>query len=430
MVFGPDLITRPLRCWWPVFNAMLVLYVISQRVANDEDPDDSLLFLHRSRLCATTETKTCMNRCTSRGFCVNGKCICRPGWAGVYCSIPHCQSNCSSTGLCLKTGKCLCQHGWVGSDCSIERFEIALPSLLARVGSPYTSNTNFAENLDLVMSYKSVHKYGFLMCKTPMCKANWDFALTAIFPSLARDDMHPSLQDCAVVSSSKELLRVRSKGWAEEIDKHQVVMRLDNAPTRGYEQSVGRRTTHRLVSAEYARFVHGLLGSVVQTSNNNTRMLVNANSWWDSGVTPSDRLTYIMSVKMTPLGKGEWRALEKSSLGPFRDVFPGPRKYVLSPVFMSRVHLAWERLKTAVRELDLGCYKKRHTHVPGIFIAALYSLQVCRKVDIFGMKLEKGEQGSLAPHDYQSRARLDHEHDTDCCYYQQVTTCNPFCCCL
>jgi hypothetical protein len=31
----------------------------------------------------------------------------------------------------------------------------------------------------------------------------------------------------------------------DEIDRHQMIMRLDNAPTKGFEASVGRRTTHR-----------------------------------------------------------------------------------------------------------------------------------------------------------------------------------------
>jgi hypothetical protein len=74
--------------------------------------------------------------------------------------------------------------------------------------------------------------------------------------------------------------------------------------------------------------------------------------FWDTGgVTPADRLVYLMAVKMTTMGKGEWRAMEKSSLVPFRDVFPGPRKYVMSPVFMSRAHASWERLKAVMRDL-------------------------------------------------------------------------------
>jgi len=48
-----------------------------------------------------------------------------------------------------------------------------------------------------------VHKYGFMLCKTPVCKASWDYSLATIFSYLARDDPRFSYNDCAVVSSSK-----------------------------------------------------------------------------------------------------------------------------------------------------------------------------------------------------------------------------------
>jgi len=45
--------------------------------------------------------------------------------------------------------------GRIGEDCSIDRFNLTLPTLLERVGSPFTNNTKFADNLDIVMSYKA-----------------------------------------------------------------------------------------------------------------------------------------------------------------------------------------------------------------------------------------------------------------------------------
>jgi hypothetical protein len=44
----------------------------------------------------------------------------------------------------------------------------------------------------------------------------------------------------------------RDTGYGEDIDKHYMVMRLDNAPTEGYEKWVGTRTTHRLVQVSPA----------------------------------------------------------------------------------------------------------------------------------------------------------------------------------
>lgn len=50
---------------------------------------------------------------------------------------------------------------------------------------------------------------------------------------------------CALVSSSGQML---GAGAGEEIDKIGCVIRMNNAPTKGFEKDVGRRTTVRVVS--------------------------------------------------------------------------------------------------------------------------------------------------------------------------------------
>lgn len=50
---------------------------------------------------------------------------------------------------------------------------------------------------------------------------------------------------CALVSSSGQML---SAGLGEEINKNQCVIRMNNAPTVGYEEDVGSRTNLRVVS--------------------------------------------------------------------------------------------------------------------------------------------------------------------------------------
>lgn len=56
-------------------------------------------------------------------------------------------------------------------------------------------------------------------------------------------NMHCS--QCALVSSSGQMLRA---GVGEEIDKTECVIRMNNAPTLGYEKDVGNRTSVRVVS--------------------------------------------------------------------------------------------------------------------------------------------------------------------------------------
>lgn len=56
-------------------------------------------------------------------------------------------------------------------------------------------------------------------------------------------DMH--CNHCALVSSSGQMLEA---GVGDEIDKSECVIRMNNAPTLGYEKDVGSRTTLRVVS--------------------------------------------------------------------------------------------------------------------------------------------------------------------------------------
>lgn len=79
----------------------------------------------------------CPTGCTQHGICKYGKCFCQPGYMGSNCSTPInaetraalaaaktkfksskvCPNQCSHNGFCLE-GKCLCQPGYDGVDCS------------------------------------------------------------------------------------------------------------------------------------------------------------------------------------------------------------------------------------------------------------------------------------------------------------------------
>ncbi|XP_056092486.1 tenascin [Rhinichthys klamathensis goyatoka] len=61
--------------------------------------------------------KTCPENCNNRGRCVNGKCVCDSGFAGQDCSVKTCPDDCSKRGQCVD-GKCVCESGFTGQDCS------------------------------------------------------------------------------------------------------------------------------------------------------------------------------------------------------------------------------------------------------------------------------------------------------------------------
>jgi hypothetical protein len=99
------------------------------------------------------------------------------------------------------------------------------------------------------------------------------------------------------------------------------VLRLDNAPTAGFERWVGSRTTHRLVQADYAHLVHSMLG--VEVVVNNTKSVVTPSTWWAGGYPTVERVTYLLAIPATPMKQQQLRAPEHNGFAPFMEVFPG-----------------------------------------------------------------------------------------------------------
>ncbi|CAN9503596.1 unnamed protein product [Ophioblennius macclurei] len=59
----------------------------------------------------------CPNECSDQGRCVDGRCVCFPGFSGPDCGESNCPNNCNNKGRCVN-GQCLCDPGFTGPDCS------------------------------------------------------------------------------------------------------------------------------------------------------------------------------------------------------------------------------------------------------------------------------------------------------------------------
>ncbi|XP_050960206.1 tenascin [Labeo rohita] len=73
----------------------------------------------KGAVCTTVRPTTdeCPDDCSDQGRCVDGKCVCFPGFSGPDCSVPDCPDDCSSRGRCVN-GRCVCDPGFTGPDCS------------------------------------------------------------------------------------------------------------------------------------------------------------------------------------------------------------------------------------------------------------------------------------------------------------------------
>ncbi|XP_072529591.1 tenascin-like [Salminus brasiliensis] len=69
--------------------------------------------------CTTVRPPTdeCPDDCSDQGRCVDGKCVCFPGFSGLDCSESNCPGNCNNKGKCVN-GQCVCDPGFTGPDCS------------------------------------------------------------------------------------------------------------------------------------------------------------------------------------------------------------------------------------------------------------------------------------------------------------------------
>ncbi|XP_060915332.1 tenascin isoform X1 [Labrus mixtus] len=63
------------------------------------------------------DTSECPNECNDQGRCVDGKCVCFPGFSGPDCGQSNCPGNCDNKGKCVN-GQCVCDPGFSGPDCS------------------------------------------------------------------------------------------------------------------------------------------------------------------------------------------------------------------------------------------------------------------------------------------------------------------------
>jgi len=171
---------------------------------------------------------------------------------------------------------------------------------------------------------------------------------------------------CALVGHSGGLL---TTALGEVLDEHEVVLRVDGAPTRGFEKHVGARTTFRLVSQTT---VDALLSDPTHAA----RVLGGGGGAKEgSGASGRGR-----SVKPTLL---LWQPESYLSYRELRRVLPAENSLLLSPAFLfpalSTYHALGARLTAE------GLAWGGHQAPPDALIAVFFLLQVCTNVNVYGV---------------------------------------------
>jgi hypothetical protein len=107
-----------------------------------------------------------------------------------------------------------------------------------------------------------------------------------------------------------------------------------------------------------------------------------------------ERVTYVLAVPATPMKQQQLRAPEHNGFAPFMEIFPGTKRFLVSPVFLKRAAEAHRRVREVVRAQGLGCYKNsgEDANVPPLYLATLLSLHICESVSLYGVTVGGGRQ--------------------------------------
>ncbi|XP_070811954.1 alpha-N-acetyl-neuraminyl-2,3-beta-galactosyl-1,3-N-acetyl-galactosaminide alpha-2,6-sialyltransferase [Pituophis catenifer annectens] len=191
-------------------------------------------------------------------------------------------------------------------------------------------------------------------------------------------------RQCAVVSSSGQMLGSRS---GKEIDAKDCVLRMNQAPTQGYEEDVGSRSTLRVVS------------------HTSIPLLLRNQSYFFK---QSCDTTYIIWGPPRLMSR-EKIGLVYRTLAKIKEMYPAVRLYTLTEQTMARCDELFQ-LETGKNRMKSGSFLST-----GWFTMVL-AMELCEQIFVFGMVSEnhcKDKNQPPVPYHYFEKGRLD-----ECRMYQ------------
>ncbi|XP_077405339.1 CMP-N-acetylneuraminate-beta-galactosamide-alpha-2,3-sialyltransferase 1-like [Vanacampus margaritifer] len=165
-------------------------------------------------------------------------------------------------------------------------------------------------------------------------------SLLKTFPAISKGAER--FRMCAVVGNSANL---KDSHYGRLIDSHDVVLRMNKSPIKGYEEDVGAKTTHRLMYPESA------------TDLDNITHLV---------LSPFKIMDMVWLEKALTTGfRGETYEPVRSTIRANKNLV-----MVLNPGFIAYVHRTWLR--------------RQHGYPSTGILAVILALHMCEKVHVFG----------------------------------------------
>ncbi|XP_071953502.1 alpha-N-acetylgalactosaminide alpha-2,6-sialyltransferase 3-like [Antedon mediterranea] len=193
--------------------------------------------------------------------------------------------------------------------------------------------------------------------------------------------------ECAFVTSSG---RLQGEGAGEEIDEAPCVIRMNAAPTNGYEKDVGRKTTFRIIG-------HRNFPRMMNSEEKRKYHLVNATTKSDNIV-----LVWLYAVDFNPKRNPARRWASAMA-----------QKYRTTNFYMANYKTMTENEEIFTAELGVS-RKEANTWLTTGWNSMLFALDVCKKVTVYGMIYE--DFCKEHPNDQKYYHYFDHvQHE--CKYY-------------
>ncbi|KAK3272817.1 hypothetical protein CYMTET_18909 [Cymbomonas tetramitiformis] len=182
---------------------------------------------------------------------------------------------------------------------------------------------------------------------------------------------------CAVVGNSGTLL---DSQYGASIDKHDVVIRMNQAPTKGYEPHVGRKTTFRIMNSLWShRYAHGYAP-------------------WDPGFEhlPLEQKTTLIMSRVTV-------TVYNSMFEFWRKRRPDITLLLLSSRVVSVVRQVLTDYRARLCRAGYGPYLGGNTPSSG-YMGVYLALQMCGKVSTYGFGINEVGGEKVSYHYYKGYA--------------------------
>ena len=296
------------------------------------------------------------------------RCDCAEGWAGRECNRAVCATHGCEHGTCIRPNRCECFSGWDGNNCTGDIVGRHVDDLL--LGLSYRAkrwpaltvsrSRDPSRESDFDETWRYVRKW------TSHLDDEWKFGRTRLANELPENDtLAPRLTrkigNCVAVGNSGGLLGEMA---GRVIDAHDAVLRYNDAPTKGYEDYVGTKTTFRLLNR---KFGDQMIQRAQMKAAEKTQ-------------------TKRKSRQQSRFGRETnllWRAESYQQYTVLRRLLPEVRIQLISPQFLIPSFTFFKSVMQRMQD-TAGMAWHGGQATPHGFVGIVLLIQICERVSVYG----------------------------------------------